>query len=331
MPNRAVPDDVFATAPDRRRFLVVAGLAALAACARPASRQQTLLVGDQRGGQQGVLEAIHALNDMPYRVTWAEFPNAAPLLEALNVGAIDTGYGGDAAFIFAVGSGAGIKAIGALRSAGSGPVLVVRNDSPVHDISQLGKLHIATPRGSISHNFILAALERRGLPLDTVTFAFLSPQDGEAALRGGSVDGWAIWDPNAALAVRQGGVRVVAGGDGLVPSYTLLFASDGALAGKRPLLADYRDRLYRGWAWAADHVDAYARLMARETGLDAGLWRDVLGRRHSVPVPVDARLIADQQATADRYRRAGLIDRRIDVAPAFDTTFGANVGVDRKA
>lgn len=316
-----MPDKAPTMTPDRRHFLVGAGCVALGACARPANTPATLLVGDQRGGQQAVLESIHALDGMPYRITWAEFPNAAPLLEALNVGAIDTGYGGDAAFIFAIGSGAAIKAIGALRSTGSGPVLVVRNESPVRDISQIGKLHIATPRGSVSHNFILAALERKGLPLDTVTFAFLSPQDGEAALRSGAVDGWAIWDPNAALAVRQGGVRVVSGGDGLVPSYALMFASDQALATKRPLLADYHARLYRGWTWAADHIDGYAALMARETGLDAALWRDVMARRRSVPVPIDARLIADQQATADRYHRAGLIDHPVDVAPAFDRTF----------
>ncbi len=319
-----MPNAAFANVLDRRRFLVATGAATLAACSRPAKQPATLLVGDQRGGQQAVLEAIHALDNLPYRLTWAEFPNAAPVLEAVNVGAIDTGYGGDAAFIFAIGSGAGVKAIGALRVAGTGPVLVVRNDSPVHDISQIGKLHIATPRGSVSHNYILAALERRGLPLDTVTFAFLSPQDGEAALRGGSVDGWAIWDPNAALAVRQGGVRIVTGGEGLVPSYAFLFAGDGAIAAKRPLLVDYQARLYRGWAWAADHGDAYAEVMAKQTGLDTALWREVLARRHSVPAPIDAQLIADQQATADRYRRAGLIDRRIDVAPAFDATFSVN-------
>ncbi len=313
--------DAFATAFDRRRFLAAAGLGMLAACSRPAKAPHTLLVGDQRGAQEGVLKAIHALDNLPYQIAWANFPNAAPLLEALNVGAIDTGYGGDAAFIFAVGSGAKVKAIGALRSVGVGPVLVVRTESPVHDISQIKGLHIATPRGSVSHNLVLAALEHNKLPLDAVTFAFLSPQDGEAALRGGSVDAWAIWDPNAAIAIRQGGVRLVDGTAGLVPSYAFLFASESALTTKRALLADYHQRLYRGWAWAADHIEAYAKLMSQETGLDAALWQQVLTQRHGVPVPVDASLIAGQQATADRYQRAGLIDRHTDVSAAFDTTF----------
>jgi sulfonate transport system substrate-binding protein len=313
------------TAPTaRRQFLTLMGASAVTACTRPGPDRRTLLVGDQRGGQQSVLTAIHALDDLPYHLTWSNFPNAAPLLEALDAGAIDTGYGGDAAFIFAIGSGAHIKAIGALRSEGAGPVLLVRSASPVQDISQIKGMRIATPRGSIAHNLILAALEKQGLPLDAVHFAFLSPQDGEAALRGGAVDGWAIWDPNAALAVRRGGARVVAGCAGLVPSYSLMFASNRALADKREMLADYQRRLYRGWVWAQDHTDAYAALMAQQSGLDTALWRQVLLSRSSVPVPVDARLIAAQQATADRYTRAGLITRRIDVATGFDRSFTQN-------
>jgi sulfonate transport system substrate-binding protein len=135
------------------------------------------------------------------------------LLEALNIGAIDTGYGGDAAFVFAVGAGAAVKAIGAQKHTGVGPVVVVRSDSQVQSLDQLAGLKIATPRGSIAHNLVLAALEAAGKPLDAVQFAFLSPNDGEAALRGRSVDAWAIWDPNASVAAKQG-ARILPGGEG---------------------------------------------------------------------------------------------------------------------
>lgn len=306
---------------NRRRFLAGGALLALAACSRTGSAPR-LRVGDQRGGQKGVLEAADGLHDLPYAITWSNFPNAAPLLQALDAGAIDAGYGGDAAFVFAAGSGAHVKAIGALANRGGGPVLVVRSGSPHASLDRIAGMQIATPKGSIAHNLVLAALERARLPIDAVRFAFLSPQDGEAALRSGAVDGWAIWDPNAAIALRQGGLQLVPGAERLVPSYTLLFASDVAITGKRALIADYRRRLYRGWAWAADHPDAYARLLAGETGIDAALWRSVVTRRDSRPVPIDAHLIADQQATADRYARAGLLARPIDVRAWFDASFG---------
>jgi sulfonate transport system substrate-binding protein len=309
-------------APLPRRQLLGLGLAgAVAACGKgPAAAVDTLLVGDQRGGQKVVLEATGGLRGLSYHLQWASFPNAAPVLEALNAGAIDVGFGGDAAFIFAIGTGAKVKAIGAQRYEGPGPVLVVRGDSPIRTIDQIAGSKIATPRGSVAHNLILAALEAQGRPLDAVHFAFLSPQDGQAALQGGSVDGWAIWDPNATLAVRQG-ARIVTGSAGLVPSYALLFANDGAIAAKRGFLADYRRRLAAGWQWAADHRDDYARLLAGETGIAPDVWREVATRTRRLPAPVDDHLIADQQRTADRYVRAGLLATKVDVRKGFDVGF----------
>ena len=234
--------------PDRidRRGVLGLGLGArIAGCGRAGGGQGTLLAGDQKGGSKVVLEASHNLDHLPYHIEWSSFPNAAPLLEALNAGAIDTGIGGDAAFIFAIGTGAALKAIGAQKYEGPGPILVVRRDSNIHSLNDIAGKRIATPKGSVGHNFILAALEAQGRPLDAVHFAFLSPQDGNAALLGGSVDGWAVWDPNATIAEKQGARLIL--GEGLVPSYALLFGSDPAIAHKRPLLTDYKRRLYQGW------------------------------------------------------------------------------------
>ena len=66
-----------------------------------ASAQTTLRVGDQKGNSQAVMEAAGVLKDVPYKIEWKEFPAAAPLLEALGAGAIETGLVGDAPFTFA--------------------------------------------------------------------------------------------------------------------------------------------------------------------------------------------------------------------------------------
>ena len=313
-------DPLLAGALTRRGVIGTAGLALLAACdKRAGSDTGTLYAGDQKGGSKVVLDAAGKLKDLPYRIEWSAFPNAAPLLEALNAGAIDTGIGGDSAFIFAIGTGAAIKAIGAQKYRGRGSVLVVPHDSPIRSLADISGKRIATPRGSVAHNFILAALEAQGRPLDAVHFAFLSPQDGQAALQGGSVDGWAIWDPNATLAERQG-ARIISD-EALVPSYALLFGSDAAIAGKRALLQDYARRLYVGWDWAAAHRDAYAQLLHRETGIPFDVWKSVSDRTVRIGIPIDATLIADQQKTADRYLRAGVIAKPIDVRQGFDASF----------
>ena len=309
---------------DRRTMLALLGGAAITGCGsgglRAGDQSGKLFAGDQRGGSRIVMEGAGKLSGTPYQIVWSEFPNAAPLLEALNAGAIDTGIGGDSAFIFAIGSGATIKAIGALQSNGLGPVILVRGNSPIKDLGGLAGKTIATPRGSISHNYILAVLEAYGLPYDAVRFAFLSPSDGRAALQSGAVDAWGIWDPNAAMAEKEG-ARILKGKQDLVPGYSFLFARDGAIAEKRALLKDYHDRLYAGWTWAHDNDAEYRRLMHRDTGLPLDILKVTSSRSDRRPVPIDEAVIAAQQQTADRYLHAGVLSRRVDVKSGFDRSF----------
>lgn len=305
----------------RRHAVGLLAGSVLAACAGDGSRQKgKLFVGDQRGGSRVVLQGAKRLDDVPYEIVWSQFPNAAPLLEALNAGAIDSGIGGDSAFIFAAGTDAKIKAIGAQATRGMGPVVLVRRDSPIRSLADLAGHKVATPRGSISHNHVLAVLEAYDQPYDAVSFAFLSPSDGRAALQSGAVDAWAIWDPNAAMA-EQEGARILPGKQHLVPGYGLMFGREGAIADKRALLQDYHDRLYAGWAWAARNRDAYVELMHKDTGLALDILRITQSRADRFPAKVDDALIAQQQTTADRYFRAKVIDRKLDVRPLFDTSF----------
>lgn len=304
----------------RRTLLGTMVAGAVAACSPRRAKGGTLFVGDQRGGTRVVLEGAGKLADVPYRIEWSQFPNAAPLLEALNAGAIDTGIGGDSAFILAIGASALIKTIAAQRTTGMGPVVLVRGDSTIRSLADLVGKRIATTRGSISHNHVLAVLEAYGHRYDAVTFAFLPPPDGRAALQSGAVDAWATWDPNAAMA-EQDGARILPGKQDLVPGYTLIFGRDGAIADRRLLLADYIRRLYDGWHWAIAHRERFIELTHRDTGLPLDILRITNGRITRIPVPIDATLIAAEQQTADRYFRAGLIPARIDIRSAFDASF----------
>jgi len=82
--------------------------------------QTTLRVGDQKGNSQAVMEAAGVLKDVPYKIEWKEFAAAAPLLEALGAGAIETGLVGDAPFTFAAAANVPVKAIGAIRQTREG-------------------------------------------------------------------------------------------------------------------------------------------------------------------------------------------------------------------
>src|SRR6516225_9187358 len=111
------------------RLLVAAAL--VLAGADFACAQTVLRVGDQKGNSQAVMEAAGLLKDVPYKIEWKEFPAAAPLLEALGAGAIDSGLVGDAPFTFAAASGAPVKAIAAIRQTGDGLAVLVPENSPI--------------------------------------------------------------------------------------------------------------------------------------------------------------------------------------------------------
>ena len=54
---------------------------------------------------------------------------------------------------------------------------------------------IATGRGSIGHQLILAALESKGWSAGDVQIVFLAPSDAKVAYTQGSVDAWSTWEP----------------------------------------------------------------------------------------------------------------------------------------
>ncbi|MFX5321118.1 PhnD/SsuA/transferrin family substrate-binding protein, partial [Acinetobacter baumannii] len=86
---------------------------------------------------------------------WKEFPAAAPLLEALSAGAIDTGLVGDAPFTFAAAANVPVKASAAIRQSREGLAIVVPEQSAVKSLDDLKGKKIATGRGSIGHQLIL--------------------------------------------------------------------------------------------------------------------------------------------------------------------------------
>src|ERR1700710_929496 len=114
-----------------------------------AHAQGVLRVGDQKGNSQAVMEAAGVLKDVPYKIEWKEFPAAAPLLEALGAGAIDTGLVGDAPFTFAAAADAPIKAIGTVRQTREGLAILVPKESKIGSFEDLKGKKIATGRGSI--------------------------------------------------------------------------------------------------------------------------------------------------------------------------------------
>lgn len=314
----------------RRRLIAGAGLGA-AGLALPsiglhAQGRPVLKAGDQKGGLRALLEAADALQGLAYDIQWSEFPAAAPLAEALNANAVDSGPIGDAPLIFALAAGTKVRAIGANRSDAYGTAVLVRPDSPLKTAADLKGRSVATNRGSIGHFVTLKAITAAGLKPEDVNLRFLAPADAKLALTQGSVDAWATWEPYTALAETSGHARVLVSGRGLLPGLSYLAATDAAIAARRPVLQDFLQRVVRAQAWSYRNVDAFSATLARIIGIPPEAAKLQFERRQQKWVPIDAAVIADQQRTADFYREVGLIRQPLQVAATFDTGFVATAG-----
>jgi sulfonate transport system substrate-binding protein len=311
-------------------ILLLATAVALAAWrwGQPASApgdDAVLVIGDQRGGAQALLKAAGELNHVPYRIQWALFPAASPLLEALDAGAIDIGGIGAAPFAFAYASGAKIKAIAAYRpspeAAGKASAILVAKGSPIRSLAGLKGKKLATIKGSAGQDLALKLLDVAGLKAGDVQWVYLANGEAKAALATGAVDAWSTWGSYVGIAVIENGDRILADGAG-VPSGEVFFAaSDAAIAAKKALLADFVQRLSRARAWGRTHEDDYARTLAAETGIPFDVARFSTGAAIGAAVPIDAALVAEQRAIFQRYRAAGVIAELPDIDGAYVATF----------
>jgi len=301
------------------RAILAAGL--LLCATASAMAQTTLRVGDQKGNSRAVMEAADVLRDVPYKIEWKEFPAAAPVLEALGAGAIETGLVGDAPFTFAAAANVPVKAIAAIRQSQEGLAILVPQESPVHVFDDLRGKKIATGRGSIGHQLILAALESRGWSASDIQIVFLAPSDAKVAYSQGSVDAWSTWEPYVSQEEVLFQSRRVITAEGMMSGLSFQVTSPDAIRDKRPELDDFVRRLTAARVWSLNHADAYAAAWGQLMHIPTGVPLNWLRRARIQIVPVDDSVVADEQKTIELYLRWGLIRQRLNAADIVDRSF----------
>jgi sulfonate transport system substrate-binding protein len=306
------------------RHLLIAGL--LLGAIASAEAQTTLRVGDQKGNSQAVMEAAGVLKDVPYKIEWKEFAAAAPLLEALGAGAIETGLVGDAPFTFAAAANVPVKAIATVRQNQDGLAIVVPRDSKIQNFEDLRGKKIATGRGSIGHQLILAALESKGWSSSDVQIVYLAPSDAKVAYTQGSVDAWSTWEPYVSQEEVLFQSRRVITGEGITPGIGFQVASPAAIRDKRPELEDFLRRLTAARAWSLTNVSVYAESWGKLMNIPPAVPLNWLSRAKIHIAPIDDGVVADEQKTVDLYFRAGLIKQKLDAAGIVDRSFAGAIG-----
>jgi sulfonate transport system substrate-binding protein len=304
-----------------KRVVAVAVLSmatALAGVGASYGQDKVVRIGFQKYGKlvllksKGTLEG--KLKAAGYRVVWAEFPSGPPLLEALNVGAIDFGNTGEAPPIFAQAAGAPIQYVAYEPPAPKGEAILVPRDSKLTSVADLKGRKIALNKGSNVHYLLVKALEQAGVKYSDIEPVFLAPADARAAFERGAVDAWVIWDPFQAAAEAATGARTLADGTGIVSNYQFYFSSKKFLESDPKIVDLVLAQLSDVDDWAKGDIHAVAEQLAPAIGLPVAVVEVALKRQAYGIKPITDSVIADQQQVADAFFALGLLPKQIKIS-----------------
>jgi sulfonate transport system substrate-binding protein len=304
-----------------KRWIAVAVLSmstALAGVGASYGQDKVVRIGFQKYGKLVLLKSKGSLEPklkaLGYNVTWIEFPSGPPLLEALNVGAVDFGNTGEAPPIFAQAAGAPIRYVAYEPPAPKGEAILVPKDSPLKSVADLRGKKVALNKGSNVHYLLVKALEKAGVKYSEITPVFLAPADARAAFESGSIDAWVIWDPFQAAAEAATQAKTLADGTDIVPNYQFYFSSQKFLDTDTTALDAILAELREVDEWAKTDIHAVAEQFSPSVRIPVPVLEVALKRQAYGIKPIDAGLIAEQQKLADTFFALGLIPKAITVS-----------------
>jgi len=281
-------------------------------------QEKVVRIGFQKYGKLVLLKSKGSLEEklktVGYRVVWTEFPSGPPLLEALNVGAIDFGNTGEAPPIFAQAAGAPLQYVAYEPPAPKGEAILVPKDSPLKSVADLKGRKVALNKGSNVHYLLVKALEKAGVKYSEIEPVFLAPADARSAFERGAVDAWVIWDPFQAAAEAATGARTLADGTGVVSNYQFYFSSKKFLESDSRIVDLVLAQLSEVDDWAKGDIHAVAQQLAPSIGLSVPVVEVALKRQSYGIKPLTDADIADQQRVADTFLALGLLPKPIKIS-----------------
>ena len=299
-------------------FALSFGLVAAVDISAAAESSTTVRIGFQKSSTlvnilkaNGQLEK--GLANLGVTVKWSEFSSGLPLLEALNVGAVDvSGDVADTVPIFAQAAGAKLTYLAAEAASPTAQALLVPANSPVQTVGDLKGKKIAVTKASGSHYLLIAALAKAGLKFKDIQPAYLTPADGRAAFEKGAVDAWVTWDPFVAAVQKQANARVLADGTGIA-SYQRYYLASSSFASSRPdVLKFVFAKLKETGEWVKKNPEAAAQILAPAWGLDASVVSLANSRRSYAVRSVSSKDIVEEQKIADAFFSEGALPKSIN-------------------
>ena len=299
---------------------LVAALAMIAGTNMALAQDKVVRIGFQKYGKLVLLKSKGSLDEklkpLGYKLTWTEFPSGPPLMEAINVGAIDFGNAGEAPPIFAQAAGAPLVYVAYEPPAPKGEAILVPKDSKLQSVAELKGKKVALNKGSNVHYLLVKALEKAGVKYSEIEPVFLAPADARAAFERGAVDAWVIWDPFQAAAEVATQARTLADGTDVVANHQFYLASRKFSDSDAKAIDVVLKELAEVDAWAKGDIRAVAEQLSPSVGLPVPVLELALKRQSYGVRPINEQVIAEQQRIADTFFELKLLPKKINISDA---------------
>ena len=310
-----------------KRFLTLGAAlgAAFAAVATSsfAEPTKTIRIGLQKSSSlvtilrtNGELEKRFAA--LGYKVDWKEFTSGLPLLEALNIGAIELSADvADTVPLFAQAAGAKLTYVAQEAPSPTAQAILVPKDSPLQSVAELKGKKIAFTKAAGVHYLLISALSKEGLKFGDIDPAYLTPADGRAAFEKRAVDAWVVWDPFVAAAQKQADARILADGSNGVASYQRYYLASSSFAEtESEVIQTYFDLLEETGKWVKANPKDAAEILGPAWGLETDIVAAANERRSYQVRPVKPEDLTEQQRIADVFFAENVLPKAIAATEA---------------
>jgi sulfonate transport system substrate-binding protein len=219
------------------------------------------------------------------KVNWVQSLSSADANKKLLAGAIDVGSTAGSAALLARSNGSQIKTL-EIFDQPEWAALAVGPNSTITKVSDLKGKKVAATKGTDPYFFLLQALEKEGVDVNSVEIVNVPHADGKTALLNGSVDAWAGLDPILAGAQTQG-VKLIYRNVGF-NSYGFLNGTESFI-NKSPDVAQYVVNAYeKARQYAIANPDKTYQALATAASLAVDVAKTVIVERTVInidPIP----------------------------------------------
>ncbi|MFE4969598.1 ABC transporter substrate-binding protein [Streptomyces sp. NPDC056660] len=281
--------------------------------------------------EEAVLKFAH-LDDTPYKVKWSVFQGGDQQLQAVRAGALDLASSSEIPPVFSAADGRpNFKVVAVQRGSTLNQEVVVPKDSKVTDIAGLKGKKVGYVKNTTAHYFLYELLKQAGLKWSDIDAKPLLPNDGLAALNGGSIDAFASYGTSIITAHQQGATTVGSGADILSGNF-LWSARDSVLgsSAQKAAAADLIARISKAYAYVRDGREAdFAKVVAQNTHQPVTqAEHDLAAQQKQRPTrarTVDDAAIASEQKVADAFTELGALSTRLDVKSFWTTALDTDL------